>query len=163
MKAKVVIPMIIGGALAVHAVGLLLVAYLTSSNPSHAIEENYYAKALAWDSKRAQDATNSDLGWKLGFAAFPPATPGEDATLEARLHDAHGAPIDGATVSVEAFHNANAGHILRARLEAAGDGIYRAALPMKHNGRWELRFTVTRGKDRFTHTATPHLFVEPSR
>jgi len=153
---------VIAGALALHVVGSLVMVFVATSNPSYAVEENYYQKALAWDSKRAQDATNEALGWKLEFAADPPAAPGKDAVLEARLHDAHGSPLEDATVSVEAFHNARAHDIFRAHLEAEGAGVYRATLPMRHNGRWELRFTVTRGTDRFTHTATRHLFVEPS-
>ncbi|MEJ2188201.1 MAG: FixH family protein [Acidobacteriota bacterium] len=160
MKAKTVIPFLIAAALGIHVVGSLLVVYFTTSNPSYAVEEGYYEKALAWDDKRAQDAVNTALGWRLEATAHPPATPGETAVLEALLYDADGLPLDGAAVSVEAFHNAHAHDILRAPLEPAGNGIYRARLPMRHNGRWELRFTVDRGAEHFTHRETRHLFVE---
>ena len=160
MKKRSLWPWVIAGALALHVVGSLVMVFVATSNPSYAVEENYYQKALAWDSKRAQDSTNEVLGWKLELAVDPPAALGKDAVLEARLHDANGSPLDGATVSVEAFHNARAHDILRAQLEAEGKGIYRTTLPMRHDGRWELRFTVTRGRDHFTYTATPHLFVE---
>lgn len=160
MKAKTVIPTLIAAALGIHVVGSLLVVYFTTSNPSYAVEENYYQKALAWDDRRAQDAVDSALGWKLEATAHPPAAPGETALLEAALFDADGAPLDGATVSVEAFHNAHAHDILRVPLEPAGNGVYQARLPMHHNGRWELRFTVDRGGEHFTHRETKHLYVE---
>jgi len=160
MKAKTVIPTLIAAALGIHVVGSLLVVYFTTSNPSYAVEENYYQKALAWDDKRAQDAVDSALGWKLEATAHPPTAAGETALLEAAVFDADRAPLDGATVSVEAFHNAHAHDILRAPLEPAGNGVYQARLPMRHNGRWELRFTVDRGEEHFTHREVKHLFVE---
>ena len=78
------------------------------------------------------------------------------------LADSSGEPVDGAVVAVETFHNARADDILRARLDTVGEGVYRTTLPMRPNGRWELRFTVDRGQDHFTHAETRHLFVEGS-
>ena len=60
--------------------------------------------------------------------------------------------IDGATVAVEAFHNARAGNILRATLAGRGEGRYSAELPMRWAGVWEFRVVAERGADRFTHT-----------
>ncbi len=155
-------PYLIGGALALHVVVSLIVVYVATSNPSYAVEEDYYAKSMAWDATRAQARVNADLGWELTVSAKPPAAPGEQPVLEVRLSDAAGAPVDGAAVAVEAFHNARSHDIIRAPLEAAGDGLYRAALPMRRDGRWELRFTVDRGTDRFTFSETRHLVVEGS-
>ena len=160
MKKGSLWPWIIAGALAVHVVGSLVVVFVATSNPSYAVEEDYYQKALHWNDKRAQDRTNEELGWSLNLTVRPAATPGEEPTLEVHLADAGGEPLDGAVVAVETFHNARADDILRASLDAVGEGVYRTTLPMRHNGRWELRFTVDRGQDHFTHTETRHLFVE---
>ena len=46
---------------ALYASGLLLVLS-AASDPSYAVEEDYYQKALAWDEKRAQYHTNEVLG-----------------------------------------------------------------------------------------------------
>jgi len=156
-------PWIIAGALALHVVGSLVMVFVATSNPSYAVEEDYYQKALHWDDKRAQDRANEELGWVLDLEVHPAATPAGEPTLEVRLTDAGGEPLDGAVVAVETFHNARADDILRARLDPVGEGVYRTTLPMRHNGRWELRFTADRGQDHFTHAETRHLFVERGR
>ena len=51
-------------------------------------------------------------------------------------------------------------HAVRGVTTSHGDGVYRSTVPMDRNGLWELRFTVDRGSDHFTHTETRHLFVE---
>lgn len=153
-------PPIIAGALAVHVVVSLVVVYVATSDPSYAVEEDYYEKALAWDSKRAQDSTNRSLGWSLGFTVERPARTGDRPTLEVELLDAARRPLTGAAVTVEAFHNARADDIVRETLVEAGDGRYRASPEMGRNGRWELRFTVDRGADHFTYSENRHLFVE---
>jgi nitrogen fixation protein FixH len=155
-------PVIITGALAVHVVASLVVVSIATSDASYAVEENYYQKALHWDDKRAQDRTNDSLGWSIDFSVTPPEKPGEKAILELQLEEREGSPLNGAVASVEAFHNARSGDILRVQLTPAGDGIYRASFPAERNGRWELRFTVEHDGNRFTHSETRHLFVEGS-
>jgi hypothetical protein len=124
------------------------VAVKANSDPSFAIEPDYYKKAVAWDSSMAQDRQNSTLHWSLVpvLGAF-----GTDsgATLRVRLTDATGTAIHNATVHVAALYNARAGTIYSATLTDDGDG-YAALLPVHHAGQWELRFDVQRGLDRFT-------------
>jgi nitrogen fixation protein FixH len=153
-------PCIIAGALGIHVIASLVVVFIATSDPSYAVEEDYYQKAMAWNDKRAQERMNNTLGWNLEFAVEPPASPGDEPILEARIHDAQGEPLTGAWVSVEAFHNNRSGDIIRMQLIPVEDGLYRLQAPMKRNGRWELRFTVDRDRDHFTHTETKHLFVE---
>jgi len=155
-------PPIIAGALAFHVISSLVVVYVATSDPSYAVEDDYYQKAVAWDEKRAQDRQNQDLGWLLEFSVMPPEKPGDQPTLELTLLDADGDPLTGATVSVEAFHNARGDDIVREKLTDTGNGVYTAAPEMNRNGRWEMRFTVDRGTKHFTHTETRHLFVEGS-
>ena len=152
-------PPIIAGALAFHVISSLVVVYMATSDPSYAVEDNYYQKAVAWDEKRAQDRVNAYLGWTLEFSVEPPTRPGEQPALEVTLRDANNEHLIGAVVTVETFHNARGDNIVRAVLTDVGSGVYRASLPMRRNGRWELRFTVDRGADHFTHTETRHLFV----
>ena len=163
MKKGSLWPWIIAGALALHVVGSLVVVFVAASNSSYAVEEDYYQKALHWNDKRAQDRTNEELGWILNLTVRPAVTPGEQPTLEVHLAEAGGEPVDGAVVAVETFHNARADDILRARLDTVGEGVYRTTLPMRRNGRWELRFTVDHGQEHFTHAETRHLFVERGR
>ena len=139
----------------------LIVVFIATSDPSYAVEEDYYQKAIDWDLKRAQDRTNENLGWLFEFEVAPPERPGDQPRIEVHLADADGAPLTDAAVTVEAFHNSSSGDILRAVLAPSEvPGVYRATLPMQHNGKWELRFTVDQGGREFTNTEIRHLFVE---
>jgi hypothetical protein len=153
-------PVLIIAALAIHVVVSLATVFLATSNPSYAVEENYYQKALTWDAHRAQERHNRELGWRLDFEVAPPQPAGSDPQLLVRLADRDGLPLDGARIAVAAFHNARADTILRSELAAAGAGAYACPLAMRRAGRWELRFTVDRGGERFTHKVRHHLNLE---
>jgi hypothetical protein len=152
-------PALIVGALVLHVVASLVTVFIATSNPSYAVEEDYYQKALAWDERRAQERYSRELGWQL-IVEVAPAAAGSDPTLVARLADGNGQPLTGARVSVAAFHNARADQILRAELAATGGGAYACPLAMRRSGVWELRFVVDRGGERFTHTVRRHLNLE---
>ncbi len=150
-------PAFIAGALALQVIASLVTIYLATSNPSYAVEDDYYQKALAWNAKRAQDRRNLKLGWTLTYEVEPATTAGDQAALSVVLTDTDGSPVDGALLELEAFHNARADDVLRARLDGHGDGRYSTSLPMTRRGVWEVRFVAERGEDRFTHTETRYL------
>lgn len=128
------------------------VAVLANRDPSFAIEPDYYAKAVAWDSSMAQARHNFALNWSLtptlgAFAAD------RGATLRVRLTYSSGAAIHGAHIRVAALYNARASTVYTATLGPDGADAYAVTLPVRHAGEWELRFDVTRGAERFTATA----------
>jgi nitrogen fixation protein FixH len=93
----------------------------------------------------------------------PPTSPGEQPMIEVDLADASAEPLASATVALETFHKARSEDVIRITLEPTEEaGRYTASPIMRHNGLWELRFTVDRDGDHFTHTETRHLFVEGS-
>lgn len=151
-------PVVIAGALGLHVVGSLVMVYFATSNESYAVEPDYYRKALAWDEKRAQDRHNTELGWRLDFTVEPvPA--GQDPIMRAELSTLDGEPITDASISVEAFANARRDWILTATVNPAASG-YETTLPMRRDGLWEFRFTVTRGGELFTYRDTRHVWTE---
>jgi hypothetical protein len=154
-------PALIVGALVIHVVASLVTVFIATSDPSYAVEEDYYQKALAWDERRAQEGHNRELGWQLDVEVAPPPAAGSDPTLVVRLADGNGQPLDGARIAVAAFHNARAGQTLRAEPAAVGAGAYACPLAMHRSGVWELRFTVGRDGERFTRTVRRHLNLEP--
>ena len=156
-------PAVIIGALALHVVVSLVTVWIATSNPSYAVEENYYQKAIHWDDKRAQDGRNIALGWQMTFDVAHSETAGQPATLELRLTDHSGNPLPAARVAVETFHNTRAGEVLRARMVTDDNGGCSAPLPMERTGVWEFRFTVDHGADRFTYTETRYLPLTPTR
>ena len=135
----------------------LWVARLAGSDPSFAIEPDYYQKALHWDDEMAQQRRNAALGWRLEPALAPLDRAG--ARLTVRLTDRAGAPLPDATLTVEALAVARAAHTVRATL-APDAGGYRAVLPLHTDGEWELRFEARRGDDRFT--AVRRLLAAPA-
>jgi len=157
IKPSVFWPAVIAGALALHVVAMAVMVYIATSNESYAVEPDYYAKALAWDERRAQERHNAELGWRLDFAVVP-ADPGADPVLRASLVDADGAPVTGARVAVEAFANVRRDDVLTATLAPSPDG-YEIAMPMHGNGRWEFRFEVTRKNELFTYRDTRHVWT----
>ncbi len=130
------------------AVGFVMMR-VAADDPHAAIEPEYYQKAVAWDSTMAQSHRNTALGWTLE-SSLGAITPGREAPLTLRLHDAHGDAVVGATLQVEAMQVAHADEVVHATLTAAGDSTYVTALPMARPGLWELRVVATRGSDRFT-------------
>ncbi len=157
MKPGTLWPFVIAGALGLHVVGSLVMVYFATSNDSYAVEPNYYEKALAWDDTRAQDRRNGELGWRLEFTVEPAAA-GADPILRATLVDADGAPVSGAEVAVEAFSNVRRDDVLTADLATTESG-YATTMPMRRNGLWEFRFTVTRGEELFTYRDTRHVWA----
>ena len=151
-------PAVIAGALGLHVVGSLVMVYFATSNESYAVEPDYYRKALAWDEKRAQDRHNAELGWRLDFTVEP-ATAGRDPIVRVELSTVDGGPLTDASISVEAFANARRDDVLTAGLTETDAG-YQAAMPMRRDGLWEFRFTVTRGDDLFTYRDTRHVWTE---
>lgn len=134
-------------------VGLLLVA---RSDPSFAVEKDYYRKALAWDETARQEERDRELGWSVGVdAAASGRGPGwYDVVLTVR--DDAGRPVRGAAVGIETFHHARAADVLRAELEER-DGRYVATLPLRRRGLWELRVRVERGATVYTATLQEEL------
>ena len=154
-------PAVIAAALGLHVLVMAAMVYIATSNDSYAVEPDYYAKALAWDERRAQEQRNAELGWDLQFS-LDPAAPGADPTVRATLTGAAGEPIADARIAVEVFSNVRRDDILTGVLRPAPDG-YRATLPMHGSGRWEFRFTVTRDRDVFTYRETRHVYTEIPR
>jgi hypothetical protein len=157
MKPGAVWPFVIAGALALHVLGSLVMVYFATSNESYAVEPDYYAKALAWDSKRAQDRHNTELGWRLEFTVEP-APPGRDPILKVDLTGEDGEAVVGARVAVETFSNIRRDEILTATLAPTESG-YEAAVPMRGSGLWEFRFAVKRDDELFTYADTRHVWT----
>jgi hypothetical protein len=125
------------------------VAIIANDDPSFSIENDYYRKAVGWDSTMAQMRENTRLGWHVApvFDAF---TARDGATLHVRLSDSIGAPIPGATVRVAALYNARAGQVLEGTMLPDTSATYALRLPVTHPGQWEVRFDIHRGNERYT-------------
>ena len=157
MKHEVRRPLFIIGLL-VFQVGLGIFFFMkATSDPSFAVEEDYYQKAVNWEDKQDQDRQNAELGWTLNQSVGAINDDQATRTLTAELSRSDSSPITGAAVLVETFHNVRAGEIHRADLEETAPGQYEVQLPMLRPGLWEIRFTAALGSETFTHTAREHV------
>ena len=144
-------PIAITGVLATTVAANIWVMRIANDDPSFAIEQDYYKKAITWDSTLAQARRNAQLGWRLTPELGPIGRRG--ARLTARLSDSTGAAITGATMRVSAMQIARSGEIHTATLDATSAGEYGAQLDAKLPGQWELRFDVHAGSAHFTEIA----------
>lgn len=133
--------------------GLGIVAYVTTRDPSFAIERDYYKKAVNYDQVRDQDETNQKLGWRLAVDA---KSAGSRIQLAAKIDDADGKPVKDAEIQVEAFPIARSANVTTTRF-ASGT----AELPLVTTGLWELRFTVDAHDKRFTQTIRRDIGAAP--
>lgn len=139
------------------AVGVLIA--LSGSGDSHHVVPDYYEKAIAWDDTMAQERANLALGWSVELAGQAEEGAGGDGgvLVTVTVRDRAGAPVQGATLELEAFHRGRAGAILRARPLEVGGGLYRIRLPIARAGLWQVALTATRGPEVFTATVVRDL------
>lgn len=149
-------PWIVGGLLGANALAVLLLIFIATRDPSHAVERDYYARGLAWDAERAAERAGERLGWQLALAITPARQWGQ-RRVEARLADREGRALGGARVQLEARHLARATQVVRTALTPLGAGRYAATLPLRRPGLWELRLLVEQGGRRWTRTLTREL------
>ncbi len=144
-------PIIVAALLGAHVLGCLVFMYLATSDPSLAVEEDYYQKGLAWDEHQRQAAANAALGWQSRVTATPAAAPGDPTLVRLALSDREGRPVGGARVAGEAFAVARSATVAALSLPmTASPGLYEGPLAARRGGQWELRLEVQRGADRFT-------------
>lgn len=152
------------------AIGLVLaltvvanVAMLVAANAPGAaqVEPDYYRRALDWDRTQAERTRSAALGWRAeaGFGAGDAGA----TSLRVALVDASGRPVAGAGVSVIAIHNLEPGARSAWTLPEVGPGLYAATVRPGHGGRWELRLTATRGRERFLQVMHAELDAGSAR
>ncbi len=128
---------------------------LALGDPSMVAEPDYYQKALAWEETQQQRATNAALGWSVEVDSRSVDLTRRELRVVPR--DAGGEVLEGAEVSVEAFHKARRAQPVQATLQARDGGAYSAVLPLRRPGLWELRLVVRRGERTFTATVERDL------
>ncbi|MBP7146902.1 MAG: FixH family protein [Acidobacteria bacterium] len=143
-------PWALGALLAAAAAANGLLIYFATSDPSFAVEPDYYAKGLAWDRAQEQERVNRGLGWQLELDV-------REATALVTVRDRAGAALTGAQVEAEAFASARSGSRRALHFEEQPGAVYRAPLAGARPGLWEFRIRVRRGAETFTRTTIVEL------
>ncbi len=145
-------PAAIIGLLGINAAIVGVTIFYATTDPSVAVEPNYYEKAVKWDDAAAQHASNARLGWnvQVGVTMEASGSASGRARLLVRVVDAQGAPVDGAQLSAVAFHNARSGNRQNILLEPVENGAYAGFMTMDRAGSWHWLITARKGADTFT-------------
>ncbi len=125
-------------------------------DPSFAVVDSYYTKAVHWDEHLAEEAANARLGWQVEVHSI---LKDSGQLLRLVLKDERGLPIAGASVQGRARHMARASVHFDLAFAAAADGTYTAFLPNSRAGLWELHVAVAQAGTHFTPTV--RYEVEP--
>lgn len=129
------------------SVVIQVTAVIMSGGEPLGLVPDYERKAANWDAEADQRARNRALGWQVELHSE--ALPG-GARLSLELLDGFGQPLDQATVSGVAFHNAHADTRIPIELPAVGEGRYESAVPFQYTGIHEFQLEVLREGQRFT-------------
>lgn len=130
--------------LTVVANGFLL--YEANKGDGAAIEQDYYRKAVQWDSTAAQARRNVALGWHLVGSLD------RQGRVSVQLLDPAWRPLDGARISLNGFAVAHTSGEFSTTLTPGPSHRYEASVRLGHPGLHEIRFNALRGADRFTAT-----------
>jgi nitrogen fixation protein FixH len=133
-------------ALGLTVFGNIWVAVIAKDDPSFAIEENYYQRALQFDAQRGVEQRSDRLGWSLVLEHGTASAAGTMLTV--RLADSTGAPIADAAVQVRLTRVARSQQSFPVTLTAAG-GAYTAQVPVDAAGLWDVALEARRGPARF--------------
>jgi nitrogen fixation protein FixH len=139
-------PAIVVGILGVTVAGNLWVMKIARSDPSFAIEENYYQRAVNFDAQRGIEQRSDRLGWTVELSAGPASASG--SALLATLRDADGRLVDSASVVVRLTRVARSQVTIPVPL-APVEGGYRAIVPFDAAGLWDVAVEARRGAARF--------------
>lgn len=134
---------------------------MATGDPSFAIEPDYYERALAWDEDVANQRASDALGWRTTLELAEADDALGKRTFTVTLVDKDGAAVEGAKVSMVAFHKALSSERLTKHFDQIGDGTYVTSLASPRDGAWQIDLTATQGEDTFLHSA--QYWVFPAR
>lgn len=154
MKPGMAWPIGITAILATSVVGNLIMMRVANNDPSFAVEDNYYQRAVNFDTTMHQQGRSDALGWSAAVSIGGVSS--GSGVLRVQLHDRNAAAITADSVIAVAFFNARANDRTRLLLvheSADSAGIYQHAITAAHAGQWEVQVDAWRGREHFVTSA----------
>jgi nitrogen fixation protein FixH len=147
-------PLLVIGALAAQMGFGFWMMHVAGSDPNFAIEPDYYARAVNWDSTMAQSRRDHALGWRA--VATLARAAGDAAVLAIAVVDSSGAPVMLDSLHADILPIAHADRVRSLSLARANE---RWEIPVPHapNGLWETNIRAVHGTDVFTARLRPEL------
>jgi nitrogen fixation protein FixH len=157
IPAHIFWPGMVVGLLSVSLTAATITVVAAVGDSSFAVEKDYYTKGLEWDAHVAQQRHNEELGWSAEIGRGGPDAAGH-GTLEVRLLDRVGIPLEGAQVEATYFHFTNKAGAVTVNLAAAKTaGVYAAAADLGREGLWSVALVVKAEGETFTAEQTLDL------
>lgn len=125
---------------------------LATTDQSFGVEDDYYAKAISWDTSSAERAASEQLGWSLEVRLSPWNERVGTRNVTLLLSDAAGDPVDAEPVDIVAFHHARRSSPRALRIERIAPGRYSGAGALEREGLWQFRVRFTRAGDVYVST-----------
>lgn len=129
------------GLLSLPVVVHLYVIFFLTGAPGDSLEEDWEAKSQNWNALQAQHTLNRKLGWKLDVIEDQPSGIGP-TTYVLTLEDKERQPIQGATVTLKAAHNAHYSKRQRLQAQESAAGQYQFEMQVPYTGRWQFEGKV---------------------
>jgi hypothetical protein len=136
MKASLLWPAFVVGIALTSLAGAVMLVRAAASDPSFAVEPDYYRKAARWDEHAARVQTARRSGWRVEIVEW-------NATrLAVRVLDEAGRPLEGATVEGVVFPSARAGQRRDLRFVPGPGGTLTAPIDTDRAGLWHAEWTI---------------------
>ena len=124
-------------------IGNIAVMRIANSDPSFAIESDYYKKAVEFDSTLVLERSSATLGWVAAAHLVHDSTARVNH-LVVRVSDKNDTPLVGLVVNADALYNARANDVVHAVLMESEPGVYAAPIAVTNSGEWEVRIHAAR-------------------
>jgi hypothetical protein len=122
---------------------ILTTGVMGARKGSHAVEPDYYARSLDWDSEKKMLNTADRLGWDVRISASPVLDPIGSRLVSIMILDKDQTPIEDSLVEIICFAQSNARDTFTNILQHAGAGQYQSRIQGMHTtGLWEYRISI---------------------
>jgi len=148
-----IMPAIVLGFLGGHVIFVISAITIATGDPSFAVVPDYYQKSVDWDAHKAALADSESLGWQVELQPSEQVDQLGQREVVVVLRDRAGKPVVDATVTMELFHRARAGDVIRSQFAEVLPGQYAALLKMPREGRWEFDLHAEQGGQVFIWNA----------
>lgn len=107
--------------------------------------EGHYVKGLAYNRVLEAERAEQALGWTVTTEYS--STGVRRGLVAARVQDAAGAPLDGATVTARLVRPTQAGHDMDVALVSRGNGVYATEVELPLSGLWDIQTQIAHRSD----------------
>lgn len=154
MKPGMAWPIGIVAILATSVIGNLVMMRVANNDPSFAVEDDYYQRAVNFDTTMHQQSQSDALGWSA-VVTIDGVHDGS-GVLRVQLRDRNALAIAADSVVAVAFYNARAND--RARLALVhtpsdSAGVYQHVIKTPHPGQWVVQVEAWRAREHFVSAA----------